>query len=434
MTGYQKTTDFLFNLQRISAKLGLDNILTLLEAVGNPQHKWPAIHIAGTNGKGSTAAILESILLKSGYRVGLYTSPHLIDFTERIRVNHTPISKQDVIDFTNRIRPLIKTIEPSFFEVTTAMAFWYFAKQQVDITIVETGMGGRLDSTNVVNSLISVITPIAFDHQNYLGDTIEHIAMEKAGIIKKGVPCLTNNRDPRVLALFEEACQKKDSSFIKVFDNSSYKVLASGLFGSKFNLEIGGNFFETLYVNLPGEYQLENISLAAGTIFQLNDKIDIPDSAFREGLTSVDWKGRIDSISTNPNIIIDVSHNPCGVEKTLAFISRFFTKDQINVITFLQDDKDFQKIGDLFVKYAHKTSIIDLKLGKPLNPSKLLAHIRSQNGNANIIDSLESVKTEIYNQNEKEYLWLIIGSHYLAGEAYQCFSPEKAAQIVFEKF
>ena len=421
MTKYQKTLDYLFSLQRVGIKLGLDNILTLLGEVGNPHQQWPAIHIAGTNGKGSTAAILESILLKSGYKVGLYTSPHLIDFTERMRVNRVLIPQQEVIDFTEKLRPTIENITPSFFEVTTAMAFWYFANQKIDIAVVETGMGGRLDSTRVVNPLISVITPVDFDHQFYLGDTIEEIAAEKAGIIKEGVTCITSNRNSKVLNVLSDVCQKKDSSFVKIFDNSSYQLLASDFSGSKFNLEIDGNFFKDLSVNLPGEYQIENVVLAAGTILNLQDKIDISGSAFREGLTSVQWKGRMDLISTNPNIIIDVSHNPCGVEKTLSFVRKFFPKEKITAITFLQEDKNFQKIGELFTQNVNETWIVNLKLGKPLNPQNLLDAILNDGGNASIIQSLENALTKIYQSNNNDYLWLIIGSHYLAGEAYQTF-------------
>jgi len=194
MTEYQRTTSYLFKLERFGIKLGLDNINSLLDFLDHPHRKWQSIHIAGTNGKGSTAAMLESVFIDAGLKVGLYTSPHLVDFTERIRINRIPITKKDVIEFTNRMKPVIESIAPSFFEVATAMAFWYFDKENVDLAIVEVGMGGRLDSTNVIYPVATIINSIGYDHQYYLGRTIREIAREKAGILKKNVPCFKRSK------------------------------------------------------------------------------------------------------------------------------------------------------------------------------------------------------------------------------------------------
>jgi dihydrofolate synthase/folylpolyglutamate synthase len=419
MNEYQKITEYLFRLHRVGIKLGLDNIRTLLEAVNSPQERWPAIHLAGTNGKGSTAAMLESILIEAGYKVGLYTSPHLIDFTERIRINRQVIPKEDVVAFTERLIPWIEKIQPSFFEVTTALAFWYFAQQKVDIAVVETGMGGRLDSTNVVHSLVTVITPVNFDHQNYLGNTIEEIAAEKGGIIKKGIPCITNNRHPAVLKVLSQICAEKKARLVHVFDDSSYRVLSSDLNGTRFSLSLNSQTWENLYTNMPGEYQLENVMLALRTIQQLKHTIMVPPKAVIEGLASVKLKGRLHLVSSNPNIIIDVSHNPAGVEKTLTFIRRFFDKDKINMITFLQEDKDFQKIGDLLINNGHKIFVVDLKAGKWLDPYKFLNLLLEKGGDAQILNSFAEAKNKIFQSNIPDELWLIIGSHYLAGAAYQ---------------
>lgn len=434
MNEYKRTTDYLFKLHRIGIKLGLDNIRTLLNAVGNPQNKWPAIHLAGTNGKGSTAAMLESILIKTGYKVGLYTSPHLIDFTERIRINRQVISQEEVVYFTEQLIPLIEKIQPSFFEVTTALAFWYFARQKVDIAVIETGMGGRLDSTNVVLPLITAITPVDYDHQYYLGNSIEQIAAEKGGIIKEGIPCITNNRNPAVLAILSEICTEKGAEFINVFDNGSFQTIASDFQETRFSLSINGQYFENLEVNLPGEYQLENVLLTMGTIDRLRHKMNIPDNAIIEGLKSVYWPGRLHWISSQPNIIVDVSHNPAGFDKTLAFIGRFFSKNKINVITFLQEDKDFQKIGDLLINSSHKIFVVDLKSGKPLNPQTLLEYIRNKGGNVKILDSFEQAKETIYRSIDRDELWLIIGSHYLAGEAYQHLLSKAFLQADIRQF
>ena len=207
MSKYQETLQYLFNLQLAGIKLGLDNVSALLKYMDNPQKKWPAVHVAGTNGKGSTAAFLFSILQQAGLRVGLYTSPHLVDFSERIRVNNQRITWEEIVDYTQRIKPQIDKNNNTFFEATSAIAFQFFADQRVDIAVIETGLGGRLDATNLVDPLITVITPIGYDHQQYLGDTIQQIAEEKAGIIKQGVSCVTNNNSPMTLEVFQKVCK-----------------------------------------------------------------------------------------------------------------------------------------------------------------------------------------------------------------------------------
>ncbi len=416
---YRDTLDYLFSLQRVGIKLGLDNIRALLAAVGEPQTRWPAIHIAGTNGKGSSAAMLESILLGAGYTVGLYTSPHLIDFSERIRVNRQAISTDVVVEFTRRLRPLIDKIEPSFFEVTTALAFWHFAQHPVEVAVVETGMGGRLDSTNVLAPLVSLITPVDYDHQQYLGNTLKEIAAEKGGIIKTGVPCLTNNRHPEVLAVLAEICRSRNAPFCNVFEGGAWEILHADLLGTCFNLALGGRNWQNLALNLPGDYQMENVLLVMAALEPLKDYLSIPDQAVVTGLNSVLWKGRLHLVSTAPPVMIDVSHNPAGFERTLRFIGQFFPKSRINAITFLQEDKDFRKIGDLLIAGVQEIFIMDLPLGKPLNPQIYRDYLQEKGGSAQIVDSFETMRERIFRSPSPEQLWLIIGSHYLAGEAYQ---------------
>ncbi len=424
MDSYNQTIQFLFSLQRMGIKLGLDNTLSLLDAVDNPHHKWPSIHIAGTNGKGSTAAVLESILLKAGYRVGLYTSPHLVDFTERIRVNRKVIGKADVVKFTNQLLSQINAIQPSFFEVTTAMAFWYFAQQKVDIAVVETGMGGRLDSTNVLTPLITMITHIDFDHQKYLGDTIEQIAAEKGGIIKSGIPCLTSNQNPTALTVLKEICQKKSSYLFKVFDNLTYEIYSSSIKGTEFHLNVDGRWRKNLFVNLPGDYQMENVLLAVGTIYHLKNKLSIDNSAIVEGLKSVSWKARLQLISKQPQVILDVSHNPQGFEKTFSVLRKFYPTEKISAITFLQEDKDFKKISAILASNTDTILIVDLQEGKPLNPETYLKTVKERGGNGKIVASFQEVRNIIHKSKQKDRLWIIIGSHYLAGEAYKHYFPE----------
>ncbi len=425
---YQSTLEYLFALQRVGIKLGLENILALLDALDNPQNQFPAIHIAGTNGKGSTGAMIASILRQSGLRVGFYTSPHLVDFSERIRVNQQSISTKKIVALTARLRPLIEKIQPSFFEVTTAMAFWHFAAEKVDVAVVETGLGGRLDATNLVNPLTTLITPVDFDHQNFLGNSIEDIASEKAGIIKPGVACLTNNRRPAVLNTLAERCRTVAAKFINVNETGRYEIRALGLTGSRCDFKIRGNYFEDITVNLPGKHQLENALLALSAIIEISDKFSISQNAIIDGMKNPRWRGRLHQVSENPRIIIDVSHNPSGFANTFAFLRNFFQKDQIRAITFLQNDKDFSKIGEILIDNVHDTRIVDLQMGKPLAPRLLLDVIKKHRGVGWIFPTFESAIKEIENDSS-DHLWLIIGSHYLAGEAYRYFQKDLNIQI-----
>lgn len=416
---YRETLTYLFRLHRVGIKLGLDNIRALLDFVGNPQEHFPAIHIAGTNGKGSTAAIIESILLSAGYKTALYTSPHLVDFRERIRVNRQEISVAEVVEFTRRVRPLVEKIQPSFFEVTTAMAFEHFARQAVDVAVIETGMGGRLDSTNVVHPLITLITPIDFDHQNYLGGSLGEIAFEKAGIIKPGVPCLTNNRNPEVLAVLREQCEAKNSPFIDVAEESACQLKHTGGNGSRFEFRNAMWEFDDLYLNLAGEYQLENARLALCALARLPDRLSVDAPSVRKGLASVEWRGRLHRVSTKPDIFVDVSHNPGGVARTLAFLHRFYPPEQINVITFLQEDKDYREIARLLGKGCHQCWVVDLPLGKPLPAETYTGALRQHGSPAAILKSIEEAERMIQQRRDDGTVWVIIGSHYLAGEFYK---------------
>jgi dihydrofolate synthase/folylpolyglutamate synthase len=359
MNNYQQVIDYLFALQRHGIKLSLDNIKALLQPLNNPQNQWPCVHIAGTNGKGSTAAMIESILMKAGYKVGLYTSPHLVDFRERIRINRVHIPEKAVIDFTIEMKSLIDKITPSFFEATTALAFWYFAKEEIDVGIIEVGLGGRLDSTNVVNPLISVITSVDMDHQKYLGNTIQEIASEKAGIIKPNILCITTNSNENVLEALSQKCVSQNSELIRIDDISKYKILSMNLEGTHLDLNIANNSFNSLYLNLPGEHQIENAILAIGTLLHLRGKLKISENNIFEGLGDVQWKGRIDLISKKPFIIIDVSHNTSGFGKTLSFLNKYFPKEKLKVVAALQEDKDFQKIGEILTYYSKEVFLID---------------------------------------------------------------------------
>src|ERR1039457_448881 len=277
--GYTEAIQFLYDLRLFGAKFGLENTFKLAALAGNPQDRLRFIHVAGTNGKGSTCAMLESIYRAAGLRVGLFTSPHLISFRERIQVNRQLIPEVAVVRLVGELQPLLKQFpaghHPTFFEVVTVMALKFFAEQKCDLVIWETGLGGRLDATNIVTPLAGVITNIQFDHQQWLGDTLEKIAAEKAGVIKPGVPVITTADEPEALAVIEKIAREKNAPLIKVAQAS--RLSAAG----------------TAALPLMGDHQQLNAALAAATVETLQDKIPVSEAAVRAGLETVQWPGRL---------------------------------------------------------------------------------------------------------------------------------------------
>ncbi|MFZ4590430.1 MAG: bifunctional folylpolyglutamate synthase/dihydrofolate synthase [Ignavibacteria bacterium] len=344
-TSYGKCVDYLFSLERVGIKYDLNNIKKLTGLSDNPHKKFKSIHIAGTNGKGSTASIIASVLKESKYKVGLYTSPHISDFRERIRVNGKTIPKDYVIDYTNRLYKDIEKIKPSFFEVTTAMAFKYFADKKVDFAVIECGLGGRLDSTNILQPVVSVITSISIDHTEYLGNTIKSITYEKAGIIKRYIPCVTGNLTDYQRTIVRKVCRYNKSELIE----SDAITLKSKFISDKgYEVSFLG---EKMILPLFGKYQLNNVKTAFAVLFYLigENLAETGLSELKIGLakieenTGYDYRFRI--INDNPKIILDVSHNADGLSK-------------------LKESLKMQKYGKLIVIFG---MMFDKEIGKCIN-------------------------------------------------------------------
>lgn len=360
LTDYQQTLTYLYQnlpmFQRVGAsayKADLTNTLALCDALGNPQKKFKSIHVAGTNGKGSTSHMLASVLQSAGYKTGLHTSPHLKEFTERIRINGEEVSQQFVIDFTNRIKPHIEVIQPSFFEISVVMAFEYFAQQQVDVAVIEVGLGGRLDSTNVITPVVSVITNIGYDHKDILGDTLVKIAGEKAGIIKPNVPVVVSERQSEVEQVFiEKAAELKTNLF---FASDDYHVKRSG------NLfEIIRNdyvYLSALSLPLQGNYQEKNLPGVLKTIGVLNENgFQISTEQLVAGLEKTveqtGLKGRWQELGTHPLIICDTGHNADGVKKVVEQIQQQKFR-KLFMIWGMVKDKEPNDVLKLLPKDAH---------------------------------------------------------------------------------
>jgi dihydrofolate synthase / folylpolyglutamate synthase len=360
---YSETLEYLYNKLPMFSRIGSDaikkdltNTLLICEALGNPQNKFKSIHIAGTNGKGSVSHMLAAILQTAGYKTGLYTSPHLYDFRERIKVDGIMVSEGFVIDFTERVKPLIEKIQPSFFEITVAMAFEYFAQQKVDVAVIETGLGGRLDSTNIITPQLSIITNISYDHMNILGNSLEEIAGEKAGIIKQKVPVVVGEYLEATKPVFDQKAKEKNAT-IYYAQNYLTDILHS----------LTPNYLQIIYermdrlevrieTDLQGIYQVNNVRTVL-TALQILDKnnwkvlpIDI-----LNGLKNVKkltgLHGRWEVIQNNPPVVLEVAHNEDGIKRMLQHIA-LLDFNQLHIIFGVVKDKEFSKVLELLPKNA----------------------------------------------------------------------------------
>lgn len=361
---YQKTLDYLFTrlpmFSRIGAaayKADLANTIKLCSSLGDPQNRFKSIHIAGTNGKGSVSHMLSAILQTAGYTTGLYTSPHLKDFRERIKVNGKMISEDFVVAFTEKIKPLAEEIEPSFFEITVAMAFEYFAEQKVDIAVIETGLGGRLDSTNIISPELSVITNIGWDHMQLLGDSLEKIAGEKAGIIKQGIPVVIGEVLPVTRAIFEQAAKEKNAPISIATEKR--RVMGWNWTVHELVVKVAEAQHEDHKIystDQQGIYQKKNLLTVLEAVSQLRQKgWKIDDKTVHKGLQHTKkitgLHGRWEIIHTKPMVVIDVAHNADGISQLLQQVE-VTPHNQLHIITGMVKDKEIDKILTMLPRNA----------------------------------------------------------------------------------
>ena len=356
---YEQTLDYLFTqlpmFQRQGAaayKSNLDNTIALCKMLGNPEKKFPSIHIAGTNGKGSTANILASVFQEHGYKTGLYTSPHLVDFRERIRINGEMVSEDFVVDFVDIYRNNFTKIEPSFFEITFAMAVEYFAQQEVDIVIMETGMGGRLDSTNVVNSILSIITNIGLDHTAFLGNTIAEIAVEKAGIIKENIPVIIGERQVETREVFKEFAEKNNAELHYAGDIAEL-FYNDGI--QKYFALFDGVLMEGIDLPLNADYQSYNLRTALSALWLIKKEWQLKEANILSGISKMventGFSGRWQIVGEDPRIILDTGHNVAGLTLTMNQLkSEKFEK--LHFVLGMVNDKDIDSVLKLLPKFA----------------------------------------------------------------------------------
>ncbi|MFA6276314.1 MAG: folylpolyglutamate synthase/dihydrofolate synthase family protein [Pedobacter sp.] len=361
---YQQTLDYLYSklpmftrVGAVALKKDLHNTLAMCAKLDNPQNKFKSIHVGGTNGKGSTSHMLAAILQQAGYKTGLYTSPHLKDFRERIRINGKMVAKQFVTDFVASQQEIIQEIEPSFFEVTVAMAFDYFAKEKVDIAVIEVGLGGRLDSTNIITPELSVITNISLDHTNILGDTLLEIAVEKAGIIKKNIPVIIGEKQAETEAVFINKAKAENSSLS--FAGSSLHIENAHQKNAYLIVNVYKEnqlIYSNLALDLTGSYQLKNILTVIESILKLKEiGYNIPDESIYAALKSVKnitgLQGRWQTLSKNPLIICDTGHNKAGITEVMQNIKNT-PHQNLHIVIGMVKDKDISAVLALFPKNA----------------------------------------------------------------------------------
>lgn len=358
---YKQVLDFLYSslpmyqrIGRAAYKSDLDTTVRLDNYFGNPHRSFRSIHIAGTNGKGSVSHMLSSVLQSAGYRTGLYTSPHLTDFRERIRVDGKMISKEYITAFVKDNKEIIKKLEPSFFEMTVAMAFLYFKWAKTDIAVIETGMGGRLDSTNIIIPEISVITNIGLDHMQFLGDTPEKIAAEKAGIIKDRVPVIIGESNEKTDPVFTAKARETNSDICFADKRYSLEKVSRGTDPGSLDLDVyldGQLFMKKVSTDMTGDYQLKNIATVLQTVELAGRKNEISPGALRSGLKNVKentgFCGRWQKIRQEPLVICDSAHNYDGLKIVIGQLTRL-KRDKLHIILGLVNDKDADGILDLF--------------------------------------------------------------------------------------
>ncbi len=424
---YPQTIDYLFTRLPMFSRIGaaafkkdLTNTVTLCEFLGDPQTKFKTIHVAGTNGKGSVSHMLAAILEMAGYKTGLYTSPHLKDFRERIRVNGKMIDQEFVVDFTQKIKPLIKQIEPSFFEITVAMAFDYFVQQQVDIAIIEVGLGGRLDSTNIITPELSVITNIGWDHMNMLGDSLEKIAFEKGGIIKEHVPAVIGETLPETLPVFETIAKEKNAP---LFIASQTRQVTDWKWEKhELIVEVSGQHHidhKKYHLDLPGIYQTKNLLTVLEACSQLQQRgWNIGDENIHQALRQVKkmtgLHGRWEIIHHSPTVVLDVAHNIDGINQLIQQIE-LTEHHELHIIIGMVKDKEIDDILSVLPKEAHYYfTKAQIPRALPEEDLQKKAERYKLNGKA-----FSNVNTAIYAASlsaGKKDLIIICGSIFLAGE------------------
>ncbi|MBI2369911.1 MAG: bifunctional folylpolyglutamate synthase/dihydrofolate synthase [Deltaproteobacteria bacterium] len=425
---YRDTLAYLYGLQRFGIKLGLHNIARLLEALDNPHRALTVLHIGGTNGKGSTAAMAGAILRAAGLHVGLYTSPHLTAFTERIQVDHRPIPEAQAVALADAVRAAAEreeALRPTFFEFTTAMALVHFARERVDVAVLEVGLGGRLDATNVVRPAAAIITNVGLDHLQYLGKTVEEIAREKAGIIKPGVPVLTGARPHQGLEVIEETCAERGAPLSVLGDAIAAEPAGSG----RFHYRSRSWTLRDLELNLRGRHQVWNAALAvAGVECLAQEGLPVSDAAVRQGLREVIWPGRLEVLRQRPTVLLDGAHNPDGAEALRCSLREEFRYHRLLLVIGILEDKDIPGILGVLAPLSDELWLCRARAARAADLELLREHAAPLARRLTCCPTVPDALRQALARAGPADLICVTGSLYVVGEARAWLLGETSAE------
>lgn len=409
----EEAIEYIHSVNWTFCKPGLERTAELCQRLNNPQNNLKFIHVAGTNGKGSFCSMLSSILIEQGYQVGLYTSPYIKCFNERMQVNGNLISDSELSEITEKIKPIADSMEdkPTEFELVTAIAFEYFNRHKCDYVVLECGLGGRLDSTNIIStSILSVITGIALDHTSILGDTIEQIATEKAGIIKEGVPCLWCGDNQEAKSVIEEKAKEKNAPFYSV-SRDRLNVKKTTLDGTFFDFDD----YKDVRINLLGSYQIVNATNVLSCVEILKKQgITIDEKNVLAGMEKARWSARFEKISNDPLVIFDGGHNPQGVDSCVESIKKYFGENKVIVITGVMADKDYSYIADRIGQIAWEVFCVTVDNPRALHADAYAKEFLRQNINVHASQSVEeAVKNALCKAKDNSKAVVCLGSLYM---------------------
>jgi len=422
---YSQMVDWMFNLERFGIKFGLDNMREFSKRIGDPHLGFRSVHVTGTNGKGSVCTFVSEMLRQHGLKVGLYTSPHLVDFRERIKVDGRMIPQRDVVRLGDELRTHMEDMasqgkekQLTFFEFTTGLAFRYFRDMKVDYVVAEVGMGGRLDATNIIQPDVTAITRIGLEHTDYLGKTLLEIAGEKAGIIKRGCDVVTCERDPEVLRLFQDTCLGHGCDLAKLGEHFDVSNVSQSMSGTRFDYS-GRRDLPGLKTSLLGGYQAENAAAAIAAVERLDQKgVNVTDEEVRKALRAARWPGRLDVVSRGPMLMFDGSHNPDGARTTAKTLEAL----RMTPLTFVlgcMKDKDARGIVDALAPHADWIVVTQVDNKRALEAEALGEIVRQgYKGPMSVVaDSGKAIERALADCRGKGVC--VIGSLYLVGEAIQ---------------
>lgn len=409
---YHEAITFLYSLERFGILLGLDNIRLLLQKLGNPQYRFPVVHVAGSNGKGSTASFITGILREAGLKTALYTSPHLNDFRERIRLNGALVTKEAIVTSTEKVRKLYDPERTTFFEFTTAVAFDCIAQEKPDVAVIEVGLGGRLDATNTVQPLVTVITDISREHEDYLGTGLAAIAREKAGIIKKGIPLVTGASRKEARTVILQAAQDLRAP-VKEFGRD-FKGMRTG--EKRFAYNSRSLTLEDLTPTMAGSYQIKNASLAIAAIEELKAQgYPITEKAIRAGISGTGFPGRFELLRKEPDVVIDGAHTVEGMRLLKSTVRRMFPGKRPLLLLGMLGDKDFEKLAAIIVPLGKKAVCVKPQGDRALDPERLAEEVRKLGIPATTAPSVEEGFSRLMEEASRDDLILAAGSLYMIG-------------------